>query len=99
MEAVAKRFAVGVASVMRWSKNIAAKTTRNKSATKIDMEALKVDIEKYSDAYLKERAIRLKVSHSCIWHALRRLGVTYKKNSSSSQGRPRQAYYILPKAH
>jgi len=91
MHSVAKRFAVGVASVMGWSKNIEAKKTRNKPATKIDMESLKIDIEKYPDAYLKERAARLGVSHNCIWHALKRLGVTYKKNFSSSQSRSRKA--------
>jgi len=96
MHEVARRFDVGVASVMRWCNNIEPKKNRNKSATKIDMEALKADIEKYSDAYLKERALRLKVSHNCIWRALRRLNVSYKKNSTASQGRSREAYYILP---
>ena len=38
---VAKRFGVGVASVFRWSKEPTPKFSRNKPATKIDMEALK----------------------------------------------------------
>ena len=37
---VAKRFDVGVASVMRWIKSPDPKTTRNKPATKINMERL-----------------------------------------------------------
>ncbi|QVL54776.1 MAG: hypothetical protein KFB95_05515 [Simkaniaceae bacterium] len=37
----AKRFDVGVASILRWSKNIKPLTIRNKPATKINMEALK----------------------------------------------------------
>jgi hypothetical protein len=67
MALVAKRFGVGVASVLRWSKNIEAKTTRHKIATKIDMEALKMDVETYPDAYQYERAGRLGVSEGCVF--------------------------------
>ena len=45
---VAKRFGVGVASVMRWIKTPDPKTTRNKPATKINMERLAQDIKNYS---------------------------------------------------
>lgn len=96
MAKVAKRFDVALTSVMRWSKNIEAKAKRNKPATSIDMEALKLDVQKYPDAYLKERAERLHVSHNCIWHALKRLNITYKKNSTASQGGSRKAFYFLP---
>lgn len=54
----AKRFKVGIASVVRWSKEIEPHTTRNKPSTKIDIEALKHDIETYTDAYQYERAQR-----------------------------------------
>ena len=47
-------------------------------ATKIDMEALKQDIETYPDAYQFERAKRLGVSSGGIFHALKRLKVTYQ---------------------
>ena len=60
-EAIAKRFDVGQASVSRWSKQIEARR-RNKPATKIDMEALKQEVEQYPDAYQYERAERLGVS-------------------------------------
>ena len=96
MAAVAQRFGIGVASVMRWSKNIDGVKKRTRS-TKIDMEALKRDIETYPDAYQYERAERLGVSEYCVWYALRRLSVTYKKNPQSSQGMPRKKVYILPK--
>ncbi len=43
MAAVAQRFGIGVASVMRWSKNIDGVKKRTQS-TQIDMEALKRDI-------------------------------------------------------
>ena len=78
MAKVAKRFGVSLVSVMRWSKTLESITKRNKPATKIDMEALKLDVEAHPDAYLKERAQRLQVSHNCVWHALKRLNVTYK---------------------
>ena len=93
---VAKRFGVGVASVFRWSKEPTPKFSRNKPATKIDMEALKEDIKKYPDAYQYERAERMRVSQSAIWQAIRRLEVTYKKNPLSSESGSRQAFYILP---
>ena len=88
MAKVAKRFGVALTSVMRWSNNIESIKKRNKPATKIDMEALKLDVEKYPDAYQYERAERLSVSEGCVFHALKRLNVTYKKKHFSI---PRQA--------
>lgn len=93
---VAKRFGIGIASIVRWTKNIDSKKTRNKPATKIDMEALKEDVETYPDAYQYERAKRLNVSPMGIAHALRRLGVTYKKNPQSSTSESRKTICILP---
>ncbi len=95
MNQVAKRFGLSLASVMRWSKTLEPVTKRNKPATKIDMEALKCDVEKYPDAYLKERAERLRVSHNCVWHALKRLNVTYKKNPKSSKSNSRKTLCFL----
>ena len=95
MAKVAKRFGLSLASVMRWSKTLEPVTRRNKPATKIDMESLKRDVEKYPDAYLKERAERLHVSHNCVWHALKRLNVTYKKNSQSPEGNTRKTLCFL----
>lgn len=95
MTKIAKRFGIALTSVMRWSKKIESTTRRNKPATKIDMEALKRDVEKYPDAYQYERAERLNVSEGCVFHALKRLGVTYKKNSKSPQGGPRKTLCFL----
>jgi transposase len=95
MAKVAKRFGVSLKSVLRWSKNIESITKRNKPATKIDMEALKQDVERYPDAYQFERAERLGVSDGCIFHALKRLGITYKKNSKSSQSGQRKTLCFL----
>lgn len=94
----AQRFCVGLASVVRWSKKLEPQTKRYKPATKIDMEALKEDIKLYPDAYQYERAERFGVSTNGIGYALRRLGVTYKKNPQASQGGSRKTLYLLPEA-
>ena len=82
---VAKRFGVSRASIVRWSKRIEAQRTRNKPATKIDKEALKQDVKDYPDAYQYERAQRLGVSQTGIGYALKRLGISRKKNRLSSK--------------
>ncbi|AKH39052.1 MULTISPECIES: IS630 transposase-related protein [Nitrosomonas] len=97
MAQVAKRFGIGVASVMRWIKTPDPKTTRNKPATKINMEMLAQDIKNYPDAYQYERAKRLGVSKQGINHALKRLGVTYKKKPVSPQSQRKRAAYLPAK--
>jgi len=94
IEAVAIRFGVGKASVMRWLIELEPKKRRNKPATKIDMEALKKDVEYYPDSYQYERAERLGVSRSGIYWALKRLDITYKKNTDSPQNRRRKTLIV-----
>ena len=91
---VAKRFGVSVNSVFFWSKSIEPKRTRNKSPIKIHDNLLLEDIKKYPDAYMYERAKRLCVSTAGICSALKRLNITYKKNSQSSQGVQRKTAII-----
>lgn len=69
---VSTRFNVGVATLVRWSKNIQPVLKRNKPATKIDMEALRKDVEQYPDSYNYERAKRFGVSPKGIFEALKR---------------------------
>ena len=94
MAQVARRFGVGVASVMRWSNNIECIKKRKRS-TKIDIEALKCDVEQYPDAYQFERATRLGVGEHCVRYALKLLNVTYKKNATASKSNPRKTLCIL----
>ena len=54
------------------------------------MTALAEDVRLFPDAYQRERAARLGVSEKGIGHALRRMGVTYKKSPSSPK--PPQAH-------
>ncbi len=79
IEQVVLHFGVDVASVTRWLNKLEPAKGRNKPATRIDMAALARDVETYPDAYQYERAKRLGVSERGIGHALRRMGVTYKK--------------------
>ena len=87
---VAQRFAVGIASVVRWLKSPDPVKTRNKGATRIDMDALAQDVLEYPDAYQHERAARFGVSQRGICQALKRLGVTYKKSVGPPQGGQRR---------
>jgi transposase len=96
-EATAERFKIGKTTLVRWKKKLEPQATRNKPATKIDMEALKQDLIDYPDGYQHERAKRLGVSQKGIFEALKRLGVTYKKNLKPSQGGSRKTIYVLPK--
>ena len=49
------------------------------------MEALKKHVEEFPDAYQYERAAFFGVSPNCILYALRRLNISVKKNTDSSQ--------------
>lgn len=84
-EKTAERFGIGIRTLFRWQKRMEPKMKRNKPATKINMEKLTMDIKKYPDAFQYERAERFGVSQWGIGLALRRLGITYKKNPGSSR--------------
>jgi transposase len=86
-ESTSKRFGIGIRTLFRWQIDIEPKKTRNKPATKINMDNLKSDIDKNPDSYLAERATRFGVSISGIFYALQRLKITYKKNSVSPKSR------------
>ncbi len=90
-----QRFNVGIATLVRWSKEIIPKATRENRPRKIDLDALSADVRDFPDAYQYERAARFGVCPKAIWQALRKLGVTYKKSTASSTGERRQTT-ILP---
>jgi transposase len=84
-EQTSERFDIPIRTLFRWTNQLKPKTTRNKPATKVPMELLVEDVEKQPDAYLKERAERFNVSTTAIHYALKRLGISYKKNSKTSE--------------
>ena len=75
----AKRFGIGKQTIYNWTKRLEEKSKRTKPWITLDEKALRGDIETYPDAYQYERAQRLGVSRGGVYHALKRLGVTYKK--------------------
>ncbi len=90
----AVRFGIGVASITRWDKQLEPQRTRSKPATKLDMDALKQDVDNYPDAYQYERAARLGVCQRAIGNALKRLGVSYKKNTVASESQRRRTAHL-----
>lgn len=94
----AEHFKIGYASIVRWVHKPEPTKTRNKPPVKIPEAALLKDVEEYPDAYHYERAKRLGVSASGICYALKRLGITCKKNTTASQSRPNVASGISDSA-
>lgn len=90
---VASRFDIGVASVVRWLKEITPRSHGYRQS-KIDMKALAEDVLHYPDAYQYERAERFGVHQGAINYALKKLGVSYKKNVTTPEGKRRRTTYL-----
>ena len=88
---VSKRFGVGQASVVRWSKNIEPQRIRSKPTVKLNWEALAQDVQEHPDSYQDERAARFGVSQQGIAYALKKLKLSRKKNLPTSQSQSRGA--------
>jgi len=86
-EQTSKRFGVPIRTLFRWKNRLEPFITRNKPATKLDMEALKKHVQEYPDAYQYERAAVFGVSQGCIFFALKRLNISHKKNAIPSQSK------------
>ena len=82
-EEFSKRFDVPIRTLFRWQLKMEPCTTRNKPSTKLDMEALANDVKLAPDDYQWERAKRLGVAERTIGYALKRLGISYKKNTDA----------------
>jgi len=93
---LSKRFTISTTTISRWKKRLKAKVTRSKSPTKIDEQLLKQDIIENPDSYLPERAKKLGVSKSGLHDAMKRLRISYKKNTKSSKSGSRKKIYVLP---
>ena len=71
-----------------WLKNPSIKQTRNKPPSKIPNDALLKDVEQYPDDYMYVRAQRFGYSKSGIEAALKRLGISQKKDLRASKSLP-----------
>jgi transposase len=76
----ARRFHIGLSSLKRWLEKPEPVKKRNRKS-KIDMEALAKDVEAHPDDYQYERAQRFGMSTRGICDALKRLGISRKKNT------------------
>ena len=93
-EETSQRFDIPIRTLFRWQQKIAPCVTRNKPATKIDMDRLAQHVDKYPDAYLRERGEVFGVTFQVIHCALKRLGISYKKNSTASKSQRRGTYSL-----
>ena len=96
LQKTAQRFEIGTATITRWLRGLPLPRQGMTRQRKIDKSALLLDVQKYPDAYIRERAKRFNVSNKAIWQALKKLGISYKKNIKSSQGQ-RSGSYRVPK--
>ena len=83
-EQTSKHFDINIATLFRWKKRLEPCVTRNRPAIKVNMDALKKEIEDFPDDYQWEREKRLNVTQPGIHYALKRLKISVKKNSEAS---------------
>ncbi len=76
---------VSKTALQRWLKNPIIKQTRDKPPTKIKDDLLLKDVEQHPDNYLYERARRFNCSKTGMHTALKRLGISQKKDLSASK--------------
>ena len=89
-----ERFDIPIRTLFRWQKQLEPIEKRNKPATKIDMEKLLRHVKDHPDAYLCERAEEFGVSLQAIFYALKRLGISYKKNENTPKSQRAGTYRI-----
>ena len=78
-----ERFDIPIRTIFRWQRQLEPRTQRNKPATKVDMEKLAQHVKNHPDAYLRERAQVFGVTFQAIHCALKRLNISYKKNTTT----------------
>ncbi len=89
----ARRFQVSRASVYTWLKapdGLAYQRPGPRHPRRLDWEALREHVGQEPDRTQKEHARHFGVSRQCIWHALRQMGVTRKKNAGVHRAQPQE---------
>ena len=84
-EETSQRFDIPIRTLFRWQQKIAPCVTRNKPATKIDMDRLAQHVDKYPDAYLRERGEVFGVTFQAI--PVSAVGISYKKTQQQQSQR------------
>ena len=75
-------------TIQNWKRRVHSKTTRQTKPYKIPDQELLNDVKKHPDDYQYERARRLNCSKTGIYHALKRLGISQKKDLGASKSLP-----------
>lgn len=94
---LAEKYGLSSRTIQNWERGKFPTGKRNKPNIILDIELLIEDVKQYPDAYQYERAERLKVSQRCISYNLKKLGITYNKNSKTSESRRREAVIVSKK--
>lgn len=91
---LAEKYSLSSRTIQNWEKGKLPTGKRNKPNRVLDISLLIEDVKQHPDSYQYERAKRLNVSQRCIWYNLKKLGITYKKNSKTSESRRRKAIVV-----
>jgi transposase len=75
-------------TIQNWKRRFHSKTTRQTKPYKIPDDVLLNDVKEHPDDYQYERARRLNCSKTGIYHALKRLGISQKKDTGASKSVP-----------
>lgn len=85
-------------TIQNWKRRVHSKTTRQTKPYKIPDDVLLNDVKEHPDAYQYERARRLNCSKTGIYHALKRLGISQKKDIRTSKSLPNKKSGVSGKA-
>ncbi|CAM3435253.1 MULTISPECIES: IS630 transposase-related protein [Psychrobacter] len=72
-------------TIQNWKRLVHSRTTRQTKPYKILDDVLLNDVKEHPDDYQDERARRLNCSKTGIYHALKRLGISQKKDLGTSK--------------
>ena len=75
-------------TIQNWKRRVQSKATRQTKPYKIPDDVLLNDVKEHPDDYQYERARRLNCSKTGIYHALKRLGISQKKDTGTSKSVP-----------
>ena len=81
----AKFYNLSPTTIQNWKRRVHSKTTRQTKPYKIPDDVLLNDVKEHPDDYQYERARRLSCSKTGIHHALKRLGISQKKDLRTSK--------------
>ena len=82
---LADKYDLSPTTIQRWKKCLEPKSNYIRKPFKIADDALRKDVEAYPDDYQYERAQRFNCTDTAIRKALKRLGITQKKDTQTSQ--------------